>query len=238
MKLGFETIGNATIIVHDGKPVLATDPWIDGGAYFGSWTFSHEIPGKQRESIRRAEYVWFSHGHPDHLNPISLPLFQGQKILLPDHFGGRILHHLKQSGFDVHLLKDHTWVSLSPKVRVYCNSDYNQDAILLIDVDGRLLIDLNDASDRGWMPTVSTDRIDLQDQLFDGADRLRRRRHDQFLRREWAIHSSGRRSAVSCGSNDHPKDGCDRGELLCAVELHAPLPARGQPMGQCVREDR
>ncbi|HMA72835.1 MAG TPA: hypothetical protein VKP67_15315 [Xanthobacteraceae bacterium] len=154
MNLGFETIGNATIIVHDGKPVLATDPWIEGEAYFGSWTFSHEIPEEQKESMRRAEYVWFSHGHPDHLNPTSLPLFLGQKVLLADHFGGRIFRHLQQSGFDVHLLNDRAWVSLSPKVRVYCISDYNQDAILLIDVDGRLLIDLNDASDCGWMPTV------------------------------------------------------------------------------------
>jgi hypothetical protein len=29
-------------------------------------------------------------------------------------------------------------------------SDYNQDSILLIDVGGRLLVDLNDASDHGW----------------------------------------------------------------------------------------
>ena len=42
--LGFETIGNATLIAYDGNPVLVTDPWIRGGAYFGSWTFSHLIP--------------------------------------------------------------------------------------------------------------------------------------------------------------------------------------------------
>ena len=35
--IGFETIGNATIICHDGGPVLATDPWLIGSAYFGSW---------------------------------------------------------------------------------------------------------------------------------------------------------------------------------------------------------
>jgi len=25
---GFETVGNATLILHDGGPLLATDPWI------------------------------------------------------------------------------------------------------------------------------------------------------------------------------------------------------------------
>src|SRR4051794_31492460 len=36
-ELGFDTIGNATLIAYDGGPVLATDPWLDGPAYFGSW---------------------------------------------------------------------------------------------------------------------------------------------------------------------------------------------------------
>ena len=36
--LGFETVGNATLTVFDDKPVLSTDPWIDGNPYFGSWT--------------------------------------------------------------------------------------------------------------------------------------------------------------------------------------------------------
>lgn len=90
MRLGFETIGNATLIVFDGRPVLATDPWIAGSAYFGSWGRSHSIPPEQMAAIRGAEYVWFSHGHPDHLNSESLALLRDRRILLPAHFGGRI----------------------------------------------------------------------------------------------------------------------------------------------------
>ena len=63
---GFETIGNATLIVYDGSPVLVTDPWISGDAYFGSWGLSHEIPAAQRDAIRRSRYCWLSHAHPDH----------------------------------------------------------------------------------------------------------------------------------------------------------------------------
>ena len=36
MHTGFETIGNACLIFHDERPVLATDPWRIGPAYFGS----------------------------------------------------------------------------------------------------------------------------------------------------------------------------------------------------------
>ena len=39
LECGFETVGNATLILHDGGPLFATDPWIGGSAYFGSWYF-------------------------------------------------------------------------------------------------------------------------------------------------------------------------------------------------------
>ena len=37
--IGAQTIGNATVIAYDKKPILATDPWLglDHYAYFGSW---------------------------------------------------------------------------------------------------------------------------------------------------------------------------------------------------------
>jgi len=62
--LGFETVGNATIITYDGEPVLATDPWINRDLYFGNWGLSHEVPAKQIASIKACKYIWASHGIP------------------------------------------------------------------------------------------------------------------------------------------------------------------------------
>src|SRR5690349_21619526 len=86
------TTGNATIIVYDGTPLLATDPWIgdEEPAYFGSWVLSHRIPQNLKDDIAACPYIWFSHGHPDHLNPTSIERFKGKKILLADHVGSRI----------------------------------------------------------------------------------------------------------------------------------------------------
>jgi len=150
MRIGFDTIGNATVIVYDGRPVLATDPWVLGSAYFGSWRTSHQIPIEQLEAVKNCEFIWFSHGHPDHLNGDSLHLFKGKKILLPDHVGGRIRDDLSRDGYNVEVLPNRQWTKLSDHVRVMCISDYYQDAILLIDVNGRLIVDTNDAIDRGW----------------------------------------------------------------------------------------
>jgi L-ascorbate metabolism protein UlaG (beta-lactamase superfamily) len=154
MNIGFESIGNATIICHDGTPVLATDPWIVGGAYFGSWMLSHEIPPAQFEAIRRVMYVWISHGHPDHLSGDSVALLKDKKILVPDHVGARIFEDLKSQGFDVHVMPDRKWVQLSEHIRVMCLPDYNQDAAMLIDVNGRLVVNLNDSGDRGQGRTI------------------------------------------------------------------------------------
>jgi hypothetical protein len=152
MDLGFETIGNATVICHDRKPVLATDPWLDGPAYFGSWTLSHEIPAEQRAHVAACDYLWISHGHPDHLCPATLEKLRGKTILLPDHFGiggGRIQRELADQGHTLSVLRDGEWVRLSERLRVCSVADYNQDAALLIDLGGHLIVDANDVSDRG-----------------------------------------------------------------------------------------
>ena len=155
MELGFETIGNATVIAFDKKPLLVTDPWIAGPAYFGSWCLPHEIPLPQMESIKRCEYVWLSHGHPDHAHSASLELLADKKFLLPDHYHARMCRELRDQGFSVEVLPDRKWKQLSPRVRVLCIADYNQDAILLIDIGGVLFVNLNDASDCGWGQFVS-----------------------------------------------------------------------------------
>ncbi len=148
--IGFETIGSATIVAYDDSPVIATDAWINGDAYFGSWGLSHEIPPEQLAAIRACKYYWMSHGHPDHLNLASISETADKEILLADHYGGRIRDELSAMGFRVRVLPERTWVSLSRNIRVLTLSDYNQDSILLLDVGGRLIIDLNDASDCGW----------------------------------------------------------------------------------------
>jgi L-ascorbate metabolism protein UlaG (beta-lactamase superfamily) len=71
--IGIRTTGNATLIAYDEKPILVTDPWLgeEDAAYFGSWNLAYKISEDIKKEIQSAEYVWFSHGHPDHLNPSS-----------------------------------------------------------------------------------------------------------------------------------------------------------------------
>lgn len=153
-ELAFETVGNATLIAHDRVPVLATDPWLFGDAYFGSWVLSHAIPEEQLTSIRACPYVWVSHGHPDHLSMPSLELLRDATVLLPDHVGGRIRDALVKDGYRVRVLPDRRWVPLSPRIRVLSIADIYQDAVLLVDLDGTLVVNTNDCNDHGFSPLV------------------------------------------------------------------------------------
>lgn len=151
MNLGFETCGNATLIVYDdGIPVLVTDPWIKGAQYFGSWVLPYRFTAQQLDAFASTTHVWVSHGHPDHLNLDSLSTFRDKTLLVPRHHGGRILRDLNDAGYHAHELADNCWLQISPRVRILCFADWNQDAALLIALGEKcLVINLNDGSALG-----------------------------------------------------------------------------------------
>jgi hypothetical protein len=158
MDLGFETIGNACIVVHDRGPVLATDPWLTGTAYFGSWRLSHAVPAEQQANVARCRFLWLSHGHPDHLSLESLERLRDKTILVPDHHGGRVARELRGLGFTVQVLPCGTWFPVSDRVKIASLANYNQDATAVLDIDGHLLVDSNDAGDRGSSRFVTRER--------------------------------------------------------------------------------
>lgn len=147
MSAQFETLGNASVIVfEDARPVLATDPWLTGTCYFGSWALDHPLSHQQIQNFFDAEWIWISHGHPDHLHDASLNMLPLRKnILLPDHYDGEIAANLRDRGFAVTILPYRTWYPLTPRIRVMCIDNINQDAVLVIEADGSLIIDLNDS---------------------------------------------------------------------------------------------
>jgi len=56
------------------------------------------------------------------------------------HVGGRIRADLEGQGYRVRELPVAEWVAFSPRVRVMCLPDYNQDAVLLAQIGDALLV--------------------------------------------------------------------------------------------------
>ena len=82
--------------------------WYWWWIYYSNAYFRSKLKKYQTENIFNAKYCWLSHGHPDHLDIESLNLIKESKILVPDHFGGRIYRDLKDQGFDVMIIKSGT----------------------------------------------------------------------------------------------------------------------------------
>jgi len=147
MKLRFETVGNAILqLFENDKPILATDPWLTGTAYFGSWALDHELTDQQIRNVIQSPYVWISHGHPDHLHPESIDLLSPeQEILLPNQYFAEIADWFREKGFEVRILKFKEWVRLSSAIRVMCLENDNQDGVLIVEAGDALIINQNDS---------------------------------------------------------------------------------------------
>ena len=152
--IGFETIGNATITVFDNEPILVTDPWIAGNPYFGSWGHKYKIPNQHLENIKKAKYVWLSHGHPDHIDPDSLDIFKDKTFLIASHYGDRIYNDLKKK-FKVIKIANNKWLELSQNIRIKTFADWNQDSSLIIEINkDEIIFNLNDGQALGWSGTI------------------------------------------------------------------------------------
>jgi hypothetical protein len=141
-------MGNAICLVSDGgAPLLVTDPWLVGTAYFGSWAHDKPLTEAQIAACKAAPYAWFSHGHPDHLHPDSVRLLSRDTvILLGDHYCSELRDFFLGEGFhDVRVCRDKQWLRLSEKVRVLSVCNINQDTILAIEAGDTLILNQNDS---------------------------------------------------------------------------------------------
>jgi len=147
MRQAFETLGNATLVFYeDGRSVLATDPWLKGTCYHGSWALDRPLTESEMQAVLSAEYIWISHGHPDHFHPQSLKLLpRDKKLLLPDHYSHDIRDYLAQQGFAVDVMPYREWHQLSPQLRCLCLDNENQDSILVAEFADNLIVNLNDS---------------------------------------------------------------------------------------------
>ena len=147
MSLTFETLGNATVQFKvDGRPIFATDPWLRGTCYFGSWALDHSLTAEEIQNILESPYIWISHGHPDHLHPESLEKIPREtELLIPDHYSPEICEYLVHEGFTVTVMRYRFWVKLHDELEVLCLDNENQDAILVCRFGNALIINLNDS---------------------------------------------------------------------------------------------
>ena len=152
----FETAGNAICTIgNNKKPIISSDIWYEENtAYFGSWILSHKVPKEQRDNIDKCDYIYISHGHPDHLNLPSLKTYRDKKIILAQHYGSRIAKDLLKAGFNIITLPDAKWIDIAEDIRIMLFCNENQDSALITEVttgkSKHLIVNLNDSGGKGF----------------------------------------------------------------------------------------
>ena len=139
-----EYISHSCIFVDTGDARIVIDPWFNGSAYCNQWQL---FPKPYDTSIlNTADHIMISHGHEDHLHPQSLShLPKNAKVYYPYLWKAGIHDFLNELGFyDVNEALSYKEYSITPATKITFLTT-SMDTIMVIESNGKVLVDLNDA---------------------------------------------------------------------------------------------
>jgi hypothetical protein len=164
MKL--RTLGHASLAIYrDGaSPVLFTDPWLVGSAYWRSWWLQHYPSAEELNWAANSAFIYVTHEHPDHFHlPTIRRLGHSPSYLFPSLPERGYLDHMTRLGYRAELVAPMQWRGLGEEVSILSIPVFNDDSLLLIDTPNAIIFNFNDA--KPLPPVLKTirrlaDRID------------------------------------------------------------------------------
>lgn len=126
---------------------LLTDPWLDGLAFLGSWA-PYPAPANSAADLR-PDAILITHEHSDHFHEPTLRKFERHTtVYVPDFPNQRLQARLAVLGFtDVRVIRFGDETPLAPQwsLTAFEPSSLWNDAMVLIDIDGFKVFNVNDA---------------------------------------------------------------------------------------------
>jgi Beta-lactamase superfamily domain len=148
MEYTIKTLGHASLLLIDdnNSPLLLTDPWLIGSAYWRSWWLQNYPDPSLIDTVAHTKYVYITHEHPDHLHlPSIRKIGKQSNYLCPDLPHIEMPSFMKGEGLDVQILPTCQWLSLNQDISICSIALWNDDSILLIKTPKALIININDA---------------------------------------------------------------------------------------------
>ena len=147
--LQLRTIGHACLLIlEDGEPILATDPWLIGSVYWRSWWLEKYPSEDDIDLVRRSRYLYITHSHLDHFHWPSLRRLGPHRVLHSAFPNYAIPGFLESRGFRNGTLAPLTWYAPSDKVRVCSVPVPFDDSIMIVDTPDAVIFNINDAAPR------------------------------------------------------------------------------------------
>lgn len=144
---------HACVRIQAGDFGLFTDPWLEGPAFSRGWWLPHLPPDGALGDLARADLIYISHNHSDHLNPTTLRLLARHHpdvaIIVPD-FEVSCVHWVTRHGLrNVRAAPFESWLDVGPSLRLMLLRDGSAagDSGLLVEYKGRRVLNAVDCSD-------------------------------------------------------------------------------------------
>lgn len=139
-----EYVSHACLHLRTPDVSIVTDPWFDGPCYLNQW---HVFPKPvDLDFAEETDVLVITHGHEDHLHAPTLARFpKNAAVYYPYQWTRRSLAFLRRLGFaKVHEMMTFKERLIAPGVKLTMVAN-GLDSIAVIEHDGQVIVDLNDA---------------------------------------------------------------------------------------------
>ncbi len=161
-------LGHAGFLVETADAIVVADPWVSpGGAFDAGWMQfpqNHHMADVVRDKLEnspKARYLYLSHEHKDHFDPVFLDTIQKRDFTIVIAKFGRpeMADALARYGAkEVVVCADGQKVPLpgGGHLKVFVeDSGLNRDSALLVHAEGRTFLNINDCKLHDRMPKIA-----------------------------------------------------------------------------------
>jgi len=156
-------VTHASLLIEWDGFNLLTDPWIEGPAFFGSWT-QYPPSNIHIKDLPKIDAIWISHEHSDHFHAYSLSFFDKTiPIFVNNSDDNRLVTKLKNLNFTNVIGTSHSKkYQLADDIflTTFNSGSVWNDSILYLELGNFSILNTNDAG-INWELKDKIDKVDL-----------------------------------------------------------------------------
>ena len=140
-----EFVNHSCVIISNENISLAMDPWVEGSVFNNSWNLLVKTPANLLENLKKSNYIWFSHEHPDHFNPPNLKIFnKDTNFIFQKTKDKRVVRFLSKISSNIKELDYKEEFFLDKSFTIQTIPFQYLDSMCLIKLNGINILNLND----------------------------------------------------------------------------------------------
>lgn len=140
-----EFVNHSCLILSHNGISLAIDPWIEGSVFNNSWDLLSKTSAKSIENLKKSQFIWFSHEHPDHFNPPNLKIFSEENnFLFQKTIDKRVVKFLKKISPNIKEISFGEKLKLTENFTIEVIPFQYLDSMLIVKINNLTILNLND----------------------------------------------------------------------------------------------